>query len=64
MEEKGSRGWVPAGVAAGAVYLAGLLNDVSKSQKEISRVVGVSKVTVRIRYLGILSLFPEFKRLH
>ncbi|MBR9707666.1 MAG: transcription initiation factor IIB, partial [Candidatus Diapherotrites archaeon] len=40
----------PTGVAAAAVYIAGLLNGERRTQKEVADVVGVTEVTIRNRY--------------
>ncbi len=40
----------PAGLAAAAIYIAALLNDERRTQKEIAQVAGVTEVTVRNRY--------------
>ncbi|WP_126451134.1 transcription initiation factor IIB [Sulfodiicoccus acidiphilus] len=40
----------PAGLAAAAIYIAALLHDERKTQKEIAQVAGVTEVTVRNRY--------------
>ncbi len=40
----------PAGLAAAAVYIAALLEDERRTQKEIAQVAGVTEVTVRNRY--------------
>ncbi len=50
----------PCGCAAAAIYIASVLNDERKTQREIADVVGVTEVTIRNRYkeiaqaLGIL----------
>ena len=43
----------PAGIAAAAIYTACALEDVRRTQKEISEVTGVTEVTVRNRYKDI-----------
>ena len=43
----------PAGIAAAAIYTACALDDVRRTQKEISEVTGVTEVTVRNRYKDI-----------
>jgi len=54
-KEKGlTAGKDPAGLAAAAVYIAALLNDERKTQKEIASVAGVTEVTVRNRYKELL----------
>ena len=49
--EKGiTAGKDPAGLAAAAVYIAALLCDERRTQKEIAQIAGVTEVTVRNRY--------------
>lgn len=40
----------PTGVAAAAVYIAGLLHGERRTQKEVANVAGVTEVTIRNRY--------------
>jgi transcription initiation factor TFIIB len=40
----------PTGVAAAAVYIAGLLRGERRTQKEVANVAGVTEVTIRNRY--------------
>ena len=40
----------PTGVAAAAIYVACVLCNHRKTQKEIAEVVGVTEVTIRNRY--------------
>lgn len=50
-KEKGiTAGKDPAGLAAAAIYIASLLEDERRTQKEIAQVSGVTEVTVRNRY--------------
>ncbi|MHA1642693.1 MAG: transcription initiation factor IIB [Promethearchaeota archaeon] len=44
----------PKGLCAGALYLVAKLRNVKVSQKDISRVVGVTEVTLRSRYKELL----------
>lgn len=44
----------PAGLAAAAIYIASLLNDERRTQKEIAQVAGVTEVTVRNRYKELI----------
>jgi transcription initiation factor TFIIB len=44
----------PKGLCAGAIYLITKLRNVKVSQKDISRVVGVTEVTLRSRYKELL----------
>jgi transcription initiation factor TFIIB len=58
--EKGiTAGRDPAGVAAAAVYIAALLNDERRTQKEIAMASGVTEVTVRNRYKELITLLSE-----
>lgn len=43
----------PMGLAAAALYVACVLDDVKKTQKEIAEVANVTEVTVRNRYKGL-----------
>ncbi len=40
----------PSGLAAAAIYIAALIEDERRTQKEIAQVAGVTEVTVRNRY--------------
>lgn len=44
----------PAGIAAAAVYIATLLSNEKRSQKEIAAAAGVTEVTVRNRYKELM----------
>lgn len=44
----------PAGIAAAALYVAALLNDERRTQREIADVGGVTEVTIRNRYKELL----------
>ncbi|MBS3073267.1 transcription initiation factor IIB [Candidatus Pacearchaeota archaeon] len=44
----------PAGIAAAALYLAALLNEEKKTQREVADVAGVTEVTIRNRYKELL----------
>jgi transcription initiation factor TFIIB len=44
----------PKGLCAGAIYLITKLRNVKVSQKDISRVIGVTEVTLRSRYKELL----------
>ena len=50
-----SAGKAPAGLAASALYLAGVLEGEVRTQKEIAEAAGVTEVTVRNRYKGLVS---------
>ncbi|MBT7705834.1 hypothetical protein HN747_00135 [archaeon] len=44
----------PAGIAAAALYVAALLNDDKKTQREVADVAGITEVTIRNRYKELL----------
>ncbi len=44
----------PAGIAAAALYIAALLNDQKKTQREVADVAGITEVTIRNRYKELL----------
>ncbi len=48
-----SAGKAPMGLAASALYLAGVLEGEVKTQKEIAQAASVTEVTVRNRYKGL-----------
>ena len=52
-EKEISAGKAPMGLAASALYLAGVLEGEVKTQKEIAQAAGVTEVTVRNRYKGL-----------
>ena len=52
-EKEISAGKAPMGLAASALYLAGVLEGEVKTQKEIAEAAGVTEVTVRNRYKGL-----------
>jgi transcription initiation factor TFIIB len=43
----------PAGIAAAAIYTACVLEEVGRTQKEISEITGVTEVTLRNRQKDI-----------
>ena len=45
----------PKGLCAGAIYLVAKLRNVKVSQKDISRVISVTEVTLRSRYKELLA---------
>ena len=47
----------PAGIAAAALYVAALLNDEKKTQREVADVAGITEVTIRNRYKELLDKF-------
>jgi len=49
-EEGITTGKVPTGLAATALYIAGILEDERRTQQEISRVGQVTEITIRNRY--------------
>ncbi len=56
-----SAGKDPVGLAASALYIASTLEGDGKTQKEIARAAGVTEVTIRNRYKGLveaLGLLP------
>ena len=56
----------PIGIAAAALYIAGLLQGERKTQRDISEVSGVTEVTIRNRYKEIiakLGLEDDIKKL-
>lgn len=52
-EKEISAGKAPMGLAASALYLAGVLEGDVRTQKEIAAAAGVTEVTVRNRYKGL-----------
>jgi len=44
----------PAGIAAAALYVAALLNDEKKTQREVADVAGITEVTIRNGYKELL----------
>jgi transcription initiation factor TFIIB len=56
----------PIGIAAAALYIAGLLEGERRTQRDISEVSGVTEVTIRNRYKEIISklnLEQEIKKI-
>ncbi|MFW5705159.1 MAG: hypothetical protein ACOCXG_04940, partial [Nanoarchaeota archaeon] len=56
----------PIGIAAAALYIAGLLEGERRTQRDISEVSGVTEVTIRNRYKEIitkLNLEDEIKKI-
>ncbi len=54
----------PTGIAAAALYVAALLNNEKRTQREVADVAGVTEVTIRNRYkelLNVLKLKDELK---
>ena len=55
VREKGiSSGKEPASIAAASLYIACLLNDERRTQKEISMTAGITETTLRMRYKEIM----------
>ena len=52
----------PAGVAVAAVYIAALLNDERRTQKEVAMAAGVTEVTVRNRYKELMKALGSEER--
>ena len=44
----------PAGIAAAALYVAALINDEKKTQREVADVAGITEVTIRHRYKELI----------
>ena len=44
----------PAGISAAALYVAALINDEKKTQREVADVAGITEVTIRNRYKELL----------
>ena len=44
----------PAGIAAAALYVAALLNEEKKTQREVADVAGITEVTIRNRYKELI----------
>ena len=44
----------PAGIAAAGLYVAALLNNEKKTQREVADVAGITEVTIRNRYKELL----------
>lgn len=51
----------PAGIAAAAVYIAALINDERRTQKEVAAAAGVTEVTVRNRYKELTKVLSVLK---
>ena len=59
-EAMASRG--PTGIAAASIYLSGMLEDNTRTQREVALVAGVTEVTIRNRFkelCGVLGLNPD-----
>lgn len=53
-EEELTSGRGPTGIAAAALYVAALINDEKRTQREVADVAGVTEVTIRNRYKELL----------
>ena len=56
----------PTGIAAAALYVAALINNEKRTQREVADVAGVTEVTIRNRYKELLSelnLEKEIKKI-
>jgi len=52
----------PTGIAAASIYLAGILENNRRTQREVADVAGVTEVTIRNRFkemCGVLGLNPD-----
>ncbi|HOW36679.1 MAG TPA: TFIIB-type zinc ribbon-containing protein [Candidatus Pacearchaeota archaeon] len=55
----------PAGISAAALYVAALMNDEKKTQREVADIAGITEVTIRNRYKELierLSLEDKIKQ--
>ena len=53
-DEELTSGRGPAGIAAASLYVAALLNDEKKTQREVADVAGITEVTIRNRYKELI----------
>jgi len=53
----------PAGIAAAALYIASLLNNEKKTQREVADVAGITEVTIRNRYKELLGKLKVSEKL-
>ena len=44
----------PAGISAAALYVAALINDEKKTQREVADIAGITEVTIRNRYKELI----------
>ncbi len=56
-EEKLTTGKGPAGIAAGAIYLASKVSSEGKTQEDVAEAAGVTEVTLRNRYKELAEAF-------
>jgi len=65
LEDVGSEAMVsrgPTGIAAASIYLSGMLQDNTRTQREVATVAGVTEVTIRNRFkelCEVLGLNPD-----
>jgi transcription initiation factor TFIIB len=50
IEKDMTSGKGPTGIAAAAIYIASILGDDKRTQRDISEVTGITEVTLRVRY--------------
>ncbi|MBI5391502.1 hypothetical protein HZB00_00710, partial [Candidatus Woesearchaeota archaeon] len=53
-EEELTSGRGPTGIAAASLYVAALMNNEKRTQREVADVAGVTEVTIRNRYKELL----------
>ena len=53
----------PAGIAAAGLYVAALMNDEKKTQREVADVAGITEVTIRNRYKELIERLGLEKKL-
>ncbi len=63
MEESAHSGKSPVGLAAAALYAAGILTDEPLTQNEVSEVADVSNVTIRSRYQELLDIAQKHQQI-
>tara|TARA_Y100000296_G_scaffold72217_1_gene88418 strand:- start:1184 stop:1588 length:405 start_codon:yes stop_codon:yes gene_type:complete len=44
----------PAGISAAALYVAALINDEKRTQREVADIAGITEVTIRNRYKELI----------
>ncbi len=54
----------PAGIAAAALYVAALMNDEKKTQREVADVAGITEVTIRNRYKELIEKLKLEEKVH
>jgi len=53
----------PTGIAAASLYVAALINNEKRTQREVADVAGVTEVTIRNRYKELIKELDLKKRL-